>query len=268
MSEVAFGMIDRFRLDGKVSLVTGASRGLGLAIAEGLAGAGSDLVINGRNRATLEEVAGSLRKATGRQVTVVEGDISDLASIQRVVSESLTSRGRLDVLVNNAGINVRGDSVSYTAESWDLVTGVNLKGAFFLAQACGKAMIEGGRGGKIINILSLASSIGLPGISAYAAAKGGLMQVTKTLAVEWAPYNVQVNGIGPGFFRTSLTEPVQKDHRNRWVMRRIPAKRWGEPIDLAGAAIFLASPASDYVTGQVIYVDGGFLSGSDWRSGE
>ncbi|MBI2191137.1 MAG: glucose 1-dehydrogenase [Planctomycetes bacterium] len=261
-------MIDRFRLDGKVSLVTGASRGLGLAIAEGLAGAGSDLVINGRNRTTLDEVAESIRRGTGRKVLPVEGDVGDSDSVARLVSKVLSEWGRIDILVNNAGINVRADSATYRVEDWDRVTGVNLKAAFFLTQACGRAMIERSRGGKVINILSLASSIGLPAIAAYAAAKGGLMQVTKTLAVEWAPYHIQVNGIGPGFFRTSLTEPVQKDHRNNWVMRRIPAKRWGEPIDLAGAAIYLASPASDYVTGQVLYVDGGFLCGSDWRTGD
>ncbi len=145
---------------------------------------------------------------------------------------------------------------------------VNLKAAFFLSQECGKAMIERGEGGKVINILSLASSIGLPGIPAYAAAKGGLTMVTKTLAVEWAPNNIQVNGIGPGFFATSLTEPLRQDFRNNWILRRIPTRQWGKPMELAGAAIFLASPASNYVTGQVLYVDGGFLTGTDWRKQE
>ena len=269
MTENAFGMIDCFRLDGKVSLVTGASRGLGLAIAEALAGAGSDLVVNGRVGETLEEVAGSIREKTGRKVLVAEGDVSDMDTIQEIVSKTIGEFGKVDVLVNNAGINIRGDSSDYTEEDWDKVTDVNLKGVFFLSQACANKMLERGEGGKIINILSLASMFGLPGIPAYAAAKGGLTQVTKTLAVEWAPQNIQVNGIAPGFFATSLTEGLrQQPHRNQWILRRIPTKRWGKPVELTGAAIFLASSASDYVTGQALYVDGGFISGSDWRSEE
>ncbi|MDP6356221.1 MAG: glucose 1-dehydrogenase [Planctomycetota bacterium] len=268
MTENAFGIIDGFRLDGKVSLVTGASRGLGLAIAEGLAGAGSDLVINGRVRETLEEVAASIGEKAGRKVMIADGDIADMDFVRGVVPRIVEEMGHIDVLVNNAGINIRGDSAEYPEEDWDTVTGINLKAAFFLSQECGKAMIERGEGGKVINILSLASSIGLPGIPAYAAAKGGLTMVTKTLAVEWAPNNIQVNGIGPGFFATSLTEPLRQDFRNNWILRRIPTRQWGKPMELAGAAIFLASPASNYVTGQVLYVDGGFLTGTDWRKQE
>ena len=267
MTENAFGTIDCFRLDGKVSLVTGASRGLGLAIAESLAGAGSDLVVNGRHRETLEEVANSIRERSGRKVLIAEGDVSDMKTIHEIVGKTVDEFGRIDVLVNNAGINIRGDSADYTEADWDKVTGINLKAVFFLSQACANDMLARGAGGKIINILSLASSIGLPGIPAYAAAKGGLTQVTKTLAVEWAPKNIQVNGIGPGFFATSLTENLrQQPHRNKWIVDRIPTGRWGKPSELTGATVFLASSASDYVTGQVVYVDGGFLSGSDWRN--
>ena len=262
----SFGTIDSFRLDGKVSLVTGASRGLGLAIAEALAGAGSDIVVNGRVRETLEPVAASIREKTGRRVLVAEGDVANRDVIQDIVRRTVDEFGRVDVLVNNAGINLRGDSSTYTEEDWDQVTNTNLKAVFFLTQACANNMIGRGEGGKIINILSLASSIGLPGVPAYAAAKGGLLQVTKTLAVEWAPQNIQVNGLGPGFFQTSLSDSLRHEaHRNRWILSRSPSGRWGQPVELTGAAIFLASSASNFVTGQVIYVDGGFLSGSDWR---
>jgi NAD(P)-dependent dehydrogenase (short-subunit alcohol dehydrogenase family) len=262
----SFETVNSFRLDGKISLVTGASRGLGLAIAEALAGAGSDIVINARGQGPLESVAKSIREKTGRQVLVVPGDISSMDFIEEIVHKTIDAFGRIDVLVNNAGTNIRGSSSTYTVEDWDQVIGINLKAVFFLTQACANKMIERGEGGKVINILSLASSIGLPGIPAYAAAKGGMTQVTKTLAVEWAPHNIQVNGIGPGFFQTSLSDSLRKEpHRNQWILSRSPSGRWGQPVELTGAAVFFASSASNFVTGQVMYVDGGFLSGTDWR---
>jgi NAD(P)-dependent dehydrogenase (short-subunit alcohol dehydrogenase family) len=174
--------------------------------------------------------------------------------------------GRVDVLVNNAGINQRMAALEYTEEAWDAVMDVNAKGAFFMAQACGKVMVAQ-RSGKIINILSITTAWGLPTVVAYTAAKAGLMQLTRLLAVEWGAHNVQVNGIAPGFFRTEMTQPVQDDARSDWILHRTPLGRWGEPEELTGAVLFLASPAADFVTGHVLWVDGGMTAGSDWRSG-
>jgi NAD(P)-dependent dehydrogenase (short-subunit alcohol dehydrogenase family) len=263
---VAYDSLNNFRLDGKVSLVTGASRGLGKAIAEALAGAGSDVILTGREMATLRTVATAISEKTSRRILPIEMDVGNVASIQATVEVALKEFGTLDVLVNNAAINSRMPAAEYTEEAWDSVMTVNSKGAFFMAQACGKAMIER-RKGKIINILSLTVAFGLPTVVAYTAAKAGLMQLTRLLAVEWAPYNVNVNGIAPGFFRTELTTSVQNDARNNWVLHRTPLGRWGEPEDITGAVLFLASSASDFVTGQVMFVDGGVTAGSDWRSG-
>jgi NAD(P)-dependent dehydrogenase (short-subunit alcohol dehydrogenase family) len=157
-------------------------------------------------------------------------------------------------------------AVEYTEDAWDAVMNVNSRGAFFMTQACGKIMIEQRRG-KIINILSLTTAWGLPTTAAYTASKAALMQLTRLLAVEWAQHNVHVNGIAPGFFRTELTQPVQSDARSDWILHRTPLGRWGEPEEIAGAAVFLASPASDFVTGHVLWVDGGITAGSDWRTG-
>lgn len=262
----AYDMIQRFRLDGKVSLVTGGSRGLGRAMAEALAGAGSDVVITGRDQSTLDPVAEEIRRHTGRRVLALQMDISDIASLPAKVARIVEEFGRIDVLVNNAGINIRQPALDYTEEAWDAVTGVNVKGTFFLTQEVGKVMMKQRRG-KIINILSLTVAWGLPTVVAYTAAKAGLMGLTRLLAVEWAEYNIQVNAIAPGFFRTEMTRPVREDQRNEWILHRVPMRRWGEPEELTGACIFLASPASDYITGQIFWVDGGITAGSDWRTG-
>lgn len=260
----ATGIIQQFRLDGKVSLVTGASRGIGQAMAEGLAGAGSKLVIVGRKMETLQPVAEHIVKETGQNVLPIQADVSNLNEIEGLVSQTVERLGRLDVLVNNAGVNIRNPALEFTEADWDFVTDVNLKGAFFLAQACGKVM-QKQKSGKVINTLSLTSAIGLPTSVAYTAAKGGLLQLTKLLAVEWAEHNIQVNGIAPGFICTEMTAPAREDNRNEWILNRTPAYRWGEPEDLAGLTLFFASNASDFVTGQMVFVDGGFMAGSDWR---
>jgi NAD(P)-dependent dehydrogenase (short-subunit alcohol dehydrogenase family) len=262
----AYDTIHHFRLDGKVSLVTGASRGLGRAIAEALAGAGSDLVVTGRQPETLRPVAEAIAGRTGRRVLPVTMDLARRPDRERAVAAAVGEFGRLDVLVNNAGINQRLPAIDYTEEAWDAVMDVNVKGAFFLAQACGREMLPR-RQGKIINILSLTAAWGLPTVVAYTAAKAGLMQLTRLLAVEWGAYNIQVNGLAPGFFRTEMTAPVQADARSDWIVHRTPLGRWGEPDELTGAALFLASSASDFVTGHVLWVDGGMTAGSDWRSG-
>jgi len=263
----AYDTIDRFRLDGQVSIVTGASRGLGRALAEALAGAGADVVLTGRQLDTLTAVADPIREKTGRKVLPLVLDQANLAELQPAVDRIMAEFGRIDVLVNNAGINQRMPALEFTEEAWDAVLDVNLKGAFFLTQAVGKVMTARQRG-KIINILSLTTAWGLPTVVAYTAAKAGLMQLTKLLAVEWAEQNVQVNGIAPGFFRTEMTRPVQNDERSAWIVNRTPQRRWGEPEELTGAALFLASGASNFVTGQVLWVDGGMTAGSDWRRGQ
>ncbi len=257
-----------FRLDGKAALVTGGSRGIGRAIAEALAGAGADLVLTARGEESLVQAADDIRAASGRRVIALAGDVAETTFVRALVERARAELGGVDILINNAGVNRRGESATFSEEDWVAVLGVNLSGAFFVAQACGEQMIERGRGGKIVNILSLASAIGLPGAPAYSAAKGGLLQLTKTLAVEWAEHGIQVNGIGPGFIRTELNRAIQEDHRSDWVVRRTPVRRWGETHELAGTALFLSSPASEFVTGQVVYVDGGFLAGSDWRTGD
>ncbi len=267
MQASAIRMIDKFRLDDKVSIVTGASRGIGLAIAEALAGAGSKLVVVGRKIETLQPIAERIAAESGAQVIPIQADIGKLDEIGRLVERTMDGFGKIDILVNNAGINARSPAVEYSEEDWDTVTNVNLKGTFFLTQACGKTMINQ-KQGKIINILSLTSAVGLPTVVAYTASKGGLLQLTKLLAVEWAPHNIQVNGIAPGFIRTELTASVRADSRNEWVLNRTPAYRWGEPEELAGLAVFLASDASNFVTGQMIFVDGGFMAGSDWYQGK
>ena len=260
----ATDMIQQFQLNGKVSVVTGASRGIGLAMAEGLAGAGADLVIVGREMETLTPIAKRIVDETDRKILPIQADVSDLAEIDALVAQTVETFGRLDILVNNAGVNIRNPALEFTEADWDFVTDVNLKGAFFLAKACGNVMKEQ-KSGKVINTLSLTSAIGLPTSVAYTAAKGGLLQLTKLLAVEWAEYNIQVNGIAPGFIRTEMTAPAREDSRNEWILNRTPAYRWGEPEDLAGLTIFFASNASDFVTGQMVFVDGGFMAGSDWR---
>lgn len=260
-------ILQQFRLDGRVAVVTGGSRGLGKAFAEGLAGAGADVVITGREMKTLQPVAEEIASATGRRIHPIQMDVANLDDIRRSVDEVKAELGRLDILVNNAGINVREPALDFKEDDWDKVIDVNLKGTFFMCQACGRVMTEQG-GGKIVTILSLTSRIGLPMVIPYTASKGGMMQLTKLLAVEWAEYNIQVNGIAPGFFKTELTKAVQQDQRNDWILNRTPAGRWGEPEELVGAMVFLCSPASDFITGQVLFVDGGFTTGSDWRKGQ
>jgi len=263
MSQSALNTIDNFRLSGKVALVTGASRGIGRALAEALAGAGADVILNARDHSRLEETAKFIRSETGVRVDTLVADVSEPDFPE--VLDNLVSRtsGKLDILMNNAGLNRRGPSLDFSSEDWDFVMDVNLKAPFRVAQACAAYMIKQG-GGKIIITLSLASRMGLATVPAYSASKGGLALLTKTLAVEWAQYDICVNGIGPGFIRTDMNQAIQDGFRSRWVVNRTPMGRWGETFELAGAALFLASPASNFMTGQVVYVDGGFLAGSNW----
>jgi 2-deoxy-D-gluconate 3-dehydrogenase len=250
-------ILDAFRLGGKAALVTGASAGLGAAIATALAEAGADVACHGNSRspeATCEAVV-----RAGRRALAVVGDLSDKEVPRRLVGQTLSEFGRLDILINNAGIIRRSPSVDYSEEDWAAVIEVNLNAVFRLSQLAGRHMVERGSG-KIVNVASLLSFQGGLNVPAYAASKGGVAQLTKALANEWASKGVNVNAIAPGYMRTDNTAALQKDEtRNRQILERIPAARWGEPKDLAGAAVFLASPASDYVNGHVLVVDGGWM---------
>jgi 2-dehydro-3-deoxy-D-gluconate 5-dehydrogenase len=250
-------ILDAFRLDGRVALVTGASAGLGAAVARALAEAGADVACHGNSRspeATRESVEGA-----GRRALSVVGDLSERDAPRRLVEQTLEEFGRLDILVNNAGTIRRAPAADYSEEDWTAVIEVNLNAVFRLSQLAGRHML--GRGsGKIVNVASLLSFQGGLTVPAYAASKGGVAQLTKALANEWASKGVNVNAIAPGYMRTDNTAALQRDEtRNRQILERIPAARWGEATDLAGAAVFLSSAASDYVHGHVLVVDGGWL---------
>jgi 2-deoxy-D-gluconate 3-dehydrogenase len=247
-----------FSLQGTVALVTGAASGIGAAIARGLAEAGADVVCHG-NRRPAHETVETIR-SLGRQAVAVSGDLADAAAPEKIVSEALQAFGRIDILVNNAGMIARAPAAEVRAEDWSLVLTVNLTSAFRLCQLVGNGMLERGRG-KIVNVASLLSFQGGIRVPAYAASKGGLALLTKALANEWAARNVNVNAIAPGYIRTTNTAVLAADpERNRQIVERIPAGRWGEASDLIGATVFLCSSASDYVHGHVLAVDGGWLA--------
>jgi 2-deoxy-D-gluconate 3-dehydrogenase len=251
-------ILDAFKLDGKVALVTGASAGLGAAIAVALAEAGARVACHGNTRspdATCEEI-----RKTGRTAHALTGDLSHPDTPRALVEETLSRFGRLDILVNNAGTIRRSPAVDFSEEDWTTVIEVNLSSVFRLSQLAGRHMIEQEHSGKIINIASLLSFQGGITVASYAAAKGGVAQLTKALANEWAAKGINVNAIAPGYMRTDNTAALQANEtRNRQILERIPAGRWGDPADLAGAAIFLASAASDYIHGHVLVVDGGWM---------
>ena len=250
-----------FSLHGKVSIVTGAGRGLGYGIALALAGAGSDLLVVSRSTHELERVSQEIITETKRKVLPLSLDLTREGEIERLIKAVLDKFGRIDVLVNNAGTNIRKPFLEITQKEFDDVVHLNLRAVFFLTQAIVKKMMKQKKG-KIINIASLGSQIGLRNISVYTATKGGIASLTKTLALELAPYNINVNAIAPGYYRTKMTEAVfQDEDRYRWILSRIPMGRVGVPEDLEGTAIFLASSASDYVTGQIVFVDGGWIAG-------
>ncbi len=246
-----------FSLAGRVALVTGGSRGLGAAIAVGLAEAGADVAVHGHTRPT-GATCGRVRDL-GRRTLELAGDIGEAAVPQRLVEETLAQLGRLDILVNNAGTIRRAPAAETRDEDWLAVLEVNLSGVFRMCRAAGCHMLAAGSG-RIINVASLLSFQGGFTVPAYAAAKGGVAQLTKALANEWAGRGVNVNAIAPGYMRTDNTAALREDPvRNRQILERIPAGRWGEPTDVAGAAVFLAAPASAYVHGHVLVVDGGWL---------
>ncbi|MYL98646.1 2-dehydro-3-deoxy-D-gluconate 5-dehydrogenase KduD [Novosphingobium sp. FGD1] len=251
-----------FDLTGKCALVTGANTGIGQAIAVALAEAGADVAVAGRSEPT--ETLGKIA-ATGRRAVNIRADLSSIEPVGRVIDEAVEGLGKVDILVNNAGIIRRDDLLQFSEEDWDAVMDTNLKTLFFLSQAAAKGMIEraqdGQSCGKIVNIASLLTFQGGIRVPSYAAAKSGVGGVTKAMANELAPSGVQVNAIAPGYITTNNTAALQGDEtRNRQILERIPTGRWGRPEDIAGAAVFLASPASDYVTGHILAVDGGWLA--------
>lgn len=247
-----------FDLSGKVALVTGANTGLGQGLAVGLAEAGADIVAAGRSAPTETETA---IKALGRKFAFVGADFSDPSIASEVALKAEAPFGPIDILVNNAGTIRRNDALDFTEEDWDGVMNVNLKSVFFLSQAVARSMVSGGNGGKIINIASMLSFQGGIRVASYTASKSGIAGLTKLLANEWAKHGINVNAIAPGYFATNNTDALRADEkRNAEILGRIPAGRWGAPADLAGAAVFLASSASDYVHGTVLAVDGGWLA--------
>jgi NAD(P)-dependent dehydrogenase (short-subunit alcohol dehydrogenase family) len=249
-----------FRLDGRQALVTGASKGIGLGIARAMAEAGADVVLVARNQGELESAAAGLRQ-TGRQVHVAPVDLRDTERIPAWYDQLVKEHGRTDVLVNAAGITRRAPAEDLTPADWNDTLAVNLTAVFVLCQAFARHAITAQAKGKIINIASLMTAAARKTTAAYTASKGGIGQLTKALAVDWAEKGILVNAIAPGYIATKLTEPLWKDGQfDAWVKQRCPLGRWGTPEDIAWPAVFLASPAADYVTGQILFVDGGWMA--------
>ena len=249
-----------FELTGKVAVVTGGNGGIGLGIAMGLAGAGANIVVAARS---VEKTAQALEdiRALGVEAYGITVDVTQEPAIQRMVTDTIDHMGRLDILVNNSGIAVRAQPQDLTAAQWDSVVDVNLRAAFLTSKEVYSHMVNAG-GGKVINVGSMYSLFGSDWGAPYAASKAGLVQLTKSLAVAWAKDNIQVNAVLPGWFVTDLTRGIPEADPDRYdnINRRIPTGRWGEPSELGGAAVFLASAASDYVTGATLTVDGGYSS--------
>ena len=251
-------MLDAFNLDGKIALVTGGATGIGRAAALALAEAGADVAVIGHAHEPQEAVRAA--EALGRHALGYRGDVTQAGFREQVVDDLLARWGRIDILVNNAGTTTRAPAVDYPEADWDRVIELNLTSLYRLCQRVGRLMLAQKRG-KIINIASLLAFSGGITVPAYAASKGGVAQITKALANEWAPFNVNVNAIAPGYILTTLTQPLYDDPvRSRQINERIPAGRWGNPDDLKGAVVFLASRASDYVHGHVLVVDGGWMA--------
>ena len=255
-TDVPSGMVD-FTLDGQRALVTGASRGLGRAMAEALSEAGADIICASTQREGTDETARSIRD-NGREAWQVAADLSDRDELRQMATEAEEKAGAVDILINNAGTIRRHPATEFPTEDWDEVIDVNLDAVFFLSRYFGRKMVDRGEG-KIINVASLLSFTGGVTVPAYTASKHGVAGLTKALANEWTGEGVQVNAIAPGYYRTDNTKPLQEDpERFEAIRDRIPAGRWGTPEDLAGTVVFLASPASDYVSGHVLVVDGGW----------
>ena len=251
-------ILDKFNLSGKVAIVTGSSTGLGEGMAYGLAEAGADIVGVYNNH--LPENQKKI-EALGSRFLGIQADLSNISLVADIVGKTVEAFGRLDILVNNAGIIIRNKSVDFTEEQWDDVVNINLKTLFFLSQAAARQFISQKSNGKIINIASLLSFQGGILVPSYTASKSGVMGLKRLLGAEWAPHNINVNAIAPGYMATRNTRALQDDPvRNKQILERIPAGRWGRPDDMKGAVLFLASEASNYINGYTIAVDGGWLA--------
>jgi len=249
-------VLDHFRLDNKVALVTGASAGIGASIALALAEAGATVACHGNSRPA-EATAASI----GGSAAAFQADLSSTKGAQQLFDQVAAKFGHIDILINNAGTIIRHEAVDYPFEDWQRVIQINLNSVFQLSQLVGRALIERKAPGKIVNIASLLSFQGGIRVPAYAASKGAVAQLTKALANEWAPRGIQVNAIAPGYIATDNTLPLRNDEtRNRQILERIPTGRWGDPEDIAATAVFLSSPAANYITGTVLNVDGGWLA--------
>ncbi len=258
-------ILDRMRLDGKVALVTGGSQGLGLGAAQALAEAGADVAIAARSEDRLVEAAARI-EARGRRALPVPVDLSDVRAAMATVDRTVATLGRLDILVTAAATQLRKPILQVTPEDWELLVAVNLRAVYFMCQHAARHMLKrdqpdnNGARGKIINVVSLTAVGAWPNVSVYGTTKGGVAQMTKAMALEWGPLGICANAIGPGTFRTELTQSLYDDpERAERIVSRIPLGRPGLPDDVAGAVVYLASPASDYVTGQVLWIDGGWL---------
>jgi gluconate 5-dehydrogenase len=249
-----------FDISGRTALVTGSSRGIGLALARGLARAGCEVVLHGMDPARCKDAATALAEETGASVHAVPFDITDAATIRAGVAEVVATLGSVDILVNNAGIQRRHPLVEFPVEEWEEIVAINLTAPFLIAQQVAPSMISAGHG-KIVNIGSVQSRLARPGITPYAASKGGIVMLTRGLCADLAAHGIQVNTLAPGYIRTELTRALVEDQQfSAWVRGRTPAARWGEVDDLVGGLLFLCSPAADFVNGQVLYVDGGMTA--------
>lgn len=246
----------QFDLTGKTALITGSSAGIGLALARGLADAGARVILNARNAHKLEQAAEQLR-APGRTVLTAAFDVTDGQAVATAVDHIEQTHGPIDILVNNAGMQLRGALDQYAEDDWHTLMRTNVDSVFLVSKAVAQHMIARQRG-KIINICSVQSELGRPGIAPYTASKGAVKMLTKGMAIDWGKHGIQVNGLGPGYFKTELTEALVQDAAfTQWLVGRTPSQRWGNVEDLTGAAIFLASDASRFVNGHILYVDGG-----------
>lgn len=248
------------KLEGKNALVTGGGQGIGRAIALSLAAEGADVAVNDIDIEIASRVADEI-KAAGRHALAIKADVSNRSEVNNMVATALRGLGRIDILVNNAGISIMGATEELSEEVWDKIIGINLKGSFLCSQAVGREMIRQGHG-KIVNIASLAGHAGIPKLLAYCASKGGVVLLTKALAVEWAKYNIKVNAVSPGLTRTPLVEKMSREFPEVFASRekRVPLHRAAVPEDIAKAVLFFACPESDYITGQILAVDGGMIA--------